>query len=95
VNVQAEVSLYPLRTSHLSKSIEQFRDSLASGGLRVETGIMSTMISGDLDGVFDGLKSAMAAAGQDREIVLIIKLSNACPSGSSRTKRNRLSVDAH
>jgi uncharacterized protein YqgV (UPF0045/DUF77 family) len=87
VNVQAEVSLYPLRTPRLSKPIEHFREALEGAGLRLETGNMSTLVSGDLNGVFDGLKSAVAAAGEGREIVLVVKLSNACPSGSEPNEK--------
>jgi len=87
MNAQAEVSLYPLRTPHLSGPIDQFRDALANSGLRVETGNMSTIVAGDLDRVFDGLKFAMAAVSQDRETVLVVKISNACPPCSERGKK--------
>ena len=40
---------------------------------------MSTFVSGELDSVFDALKAAMAEIGQDHEVVLALKISNACP----------------
>jgi len=40
---------------------------------------MSTSLSGELTQVFDGLKSAMEEIGRDHEVVLVAKVSNACP----------------
>jgi len=80
VNVQAEVSLYPLRSSELSRPIRQFCDALSRCGLHVKTGQMSTSLTGEMHHVFDGLKSALAEIGQDHEVVLVLKVSNACPA---------------
>jgi len=82
VNVQAEVSLYPLRSPNLSEPITKFCETLVKSGLSVEITSMSTSLSGEVDRVFDGLKSAMVEIGQDHEVVLVVKISNACPSGS-------------
>ena len=79
MNVQAEVSLYPLRAKHLSAPIARFCASLAKRGLRAEIGAMSASLSGELGDVFDGLKTAMAEAARDHEVVLVAKVSNACP----------------
>jgi len=77
--VQTEVSLYPLRSEDVSGTIQAFCDVLRERGLPVETGNMSSVVSGDLDAVFDGVQSAVAEVGETREIVLVLKLSNACP----------------
>ena len=82
MNVQAEVSLYPLRSPELSKPIGRFCQALQKRRLSIETGRMSTILSGELDPVFDGLKSAMAEIGRDHEVALLVKVSNACPPGS-------------
>jgi uncharacterized protein YqgV (UPF0045/DUF77 family) len=82
MNVQAEISLYPLRIDRISEQINTFCDALAKNGLRVETGNMSTCISGDLNQVFDGLKTAAEGVGPECEFVLIVKVSNACPFAS-------------
>lgn len=82
MNVQAEVSLYPLRSPRLSEPISRFCQALRKCGLDIEAGRMSTALSGELALVFDGLKSALAAISQDHEVVLVVKVSNACPSGS-------------
>ena len=79
MNVQAEVSLYPLRSPELSQPIRGFSEALAKRGLRIETGNMSTSVAGELGHVFDGLKSAMEQVAQDHEVVLVVKVSNACP----------------
>ena len=82
MDVQAEISLYPLLTSSMSKPIGTFCDALARGGLEVDSGTMSTVLSGELGQVFDALKCAVAETGKDCKIVLVAKISNACPSAS-------------
>jgi len=90
MNVQAEVSLYPLRSPNLSEPIGKFCEALMKSGLRVVTGSMSTSLSGEVDQVFDGLKSALAEVGEDHEVVLVVKVSNACPAvcASGRAKKH-------
>ena len=82
MNVQAELSLYPLRTQTLSEPIGVFCDALEMSGLHVDSGAMSTVLSGELGEVFDALKCAMAEAGKGCGVVLVAKISNACPSDS-------------
>jgi len=65
----------------LSEPIKRFCQTLRKCGLGIETGGMSTSLSGELGHVFDGLKSAMTEIGKDHEVVLIVKISNACPEG--------------
>ena len=79
MNVQAEVSLYPLRSPNLLEPIGKFCEALIESGLRVDIRSMSTFLSGEVDQVFDGLKSALAEIGRDHEVVLVVKVSNACP----------------
>ena len=79
MKVQAEVSLYPLRQNDLTKPIQQFVESLKDDNLDVKTGSMSSVISGESWVVFQGLQKAFEQAAQRYEIVLTVKISNACP----------------
>jgi hypothetical protein len=40
---------------------------------------MSTLVTGDLDAVFAGVKDAFAQAAEQGDIVMVVTLSNACP----------------
>ncbi|MGD9496784.1 MAG: YkoF family thiamine/hydroxymethylpyrimidine-binding protein [Armatimonadota bacterium] len=77
--VSAQVSLYPLRTPHLSPSIEAFAQVLRDAGLHVEPGPMSTLVVGDADTVFPALHRAFRAACAAHEVVMQVTISNACP----------------
>lgn len=79
MKVQAEISLYPLRTTSLSKPIEKFCRSLEESGCEVSPGAMSTRVSGETDTLFDALRRAFQAAADDGQIVMTLKISNACP----------------
>ena len=79
MKIQAEVSLYPLRTQDLSQPIEAFCQVLQNAGLEVRSGAMSTRISGQADEVFTALQRAFAAVARDYQVVLTVRLSNACP----------------
>jgi uncharacterized protein YqgV (UPF0045/DUF77 family) len=81
MNVQAEVSLYPLRTQNLGRPIDGFLDGLHAAGLTVEPGRMSSTVQGDVETVFTTLGNAFRDAAEEHQVVLILKVSNACPSG--------------
>jgi len=83
MNIQAEVSLYPLRTQHTGDAIERFVRSLRRQGVDVRTGAMSTRVAGDAAGVFNALGKAFAAAADEHQVVLTAKFSNACPETSN------------
>ena len=56
MNVQAEVSLYPLRTVTLMESIDRFLEHLRHSGLRVEIGPMSSRLTEEMiavEGIID------------------------------------------
>jgi hypothetical protein len=40
---------------------------------------MSTVVTGDVDAVFAGLKESFAQAAEQGDIVMVVTLSNACP----------------
>ena len=79
MNIQAEVSLYPLRTDELSPPVEAFCQTLIRRGLTVEPGPMSTRIWGDHERAFAALREAFGQLIDQHEIVLIVKISNCCP----------------
>jgi len=79
MKIQAEVSLYPLRQNDLNEPIQQFVESLKRDDLNVKTGSMSSVISGEESIVFQSLQDAFEQAAQKYEVVLTVKISNACP----------------
>jgi uncharacterized protein YqgV (UPF0045/DUF77 family) len=80
MRVQAEVSLYPLRTERLSGPVEKFCQVLRSRGLHVETRSMSTLVVGESGRLFEALKESFEVLAQRDEIVVDCKISNACPT---------------
>ena len=58
MKVQAEVSLYALRTEHLSEPIEQFINSLQHHGIKVEIGPLNMRLAGETGALFAGLCQA-------------------------------------
>jgi uncharacterized protein YqgV (UPF0045/DUF77 family) len=81
MKVQAEVSLYPLRTASLSGAIDAFAGRVRRAGLSIETGPMSSRVAGECGGLFRALGEAFEAAGREAQVVLAVKVSNACPGG--------------
>ena len=79
MKVQAEVSLYPLRTTMLTESIDRFLDHVRRDGVSVETGAMSSRISGECRDLLNALSGAFEEACRHDDVVLTIKVSNACP----------------
>jgi len=93
MRVQAEVSLYPLRTEKLLGPVEEFCRVLRSHGLRVETGSMSTFMAGEAKGLFDALREGFEVLAQRHEIVIDCKISNACPDRVGKNQTDRKKVD--
>ena len=86
MNVQAEISLYPLRTDDMGHAIGRFLGALNATGLAVQPGNMSSTVSGDVNQVLSGVGAAFAAAAEDGQVVLVMKASNACPIGQAAVK---------
>jgi uncharacterized protein YqgV (UPF0045/DUF77 family) len=82
MKIQAEISLYPLRCSDLTRPIRQFIELLENNKLNVELGPMSSLISGDSQVVFESLKEAFEQLAKEYEVVMTAKISNACPEVS-------------
>lgn len=79
MNVQAEVSLYPLRTATLTAPVERFLEPLRRSGVRVEIGPMSSRLAGECGDVFRALGEAFEAAARQSDVVATVKVTNACP----------------
>jgi len=79
MKIQAEVSLYPLRQNDLTMPIQQFVENLKNNNIKVKSGPMSSIIKGDSQIVFQGLQKAFEQAARKYEVVLTVKVSNACP----------------
>ena len=79
MNVQAEISLYPLHCSDLTEPIRQFVELLEDNKLKVEIGQMSTLVTGDSQVLFENLKKAFERLAEEYKVVMTVKISNACP----------------
>jgi len=79
MKVQAEISLYPLRQNELTKPIRQFIELLETNKLKVEIGPMSTLVTGEAPVLFENLQKAFERLAQKYEVVMTVKISNACP----------------
>ena len=79
MKVKAEVSIYPLRQSDLTRPIQQFVEGLKNNKLQVKVGPMSSLVEGESQVVFDSLRENFEQLASEYEMVLTAKISNACP----------------
>ena len=79
MNVQAEVSLYPLRTHEIGNAIARFVECLRRPGVDLEVGPMSSRVWGEPKDLFDALRDAFVLLAEEHQVVLTVKASNACP----------------
>jgi len=77
--ISVQVSLYPLRQPHLGPTISRVLEVFRARGLEVTPGTMSTVIVGDTDAVFDGLKASFQSAAALGDVVMVASVSNCCP----------------
>jgi len=75
----AQISIYPLRQPSLSSAINKALNIFRSHGLEVTTGAMSSLVLGDDEALFAGIKEAFNETAEQGEVVMTITLSNACP----------------
>ncbi|HIJ64356.1 MAG TPA: hypothetical protein HPP77_00285 [Candidatus Hydrogenedentes bacterium] len=78
MNIDAEVSLYPLRSADLAEPIARFLGQLEQAGLQVECGVMSSRVTGECADLFRVLGDAFEKSAAESEVVLVMKVSNAC-----------------
>jgi uncharacterized protein YqgV (UPF0045/DUF77 family) len=78
--ISAQVSLYPLRHEQLSPAIDEALEELRRQGVEVRPGTMSTLILGSEELVFAALRAAFRKTSRRGEVVMVVTISNACPS---------------
>jgi uncharacterized protein YqgV (UPF0045/DUF77 family) len=76
--VRAQVSLYPLRQSHLGPAIESLRAVFAERGIAAEVGAMSTQVAGDCERLFAALRDGFERAAAAGDVVMVVTISNCC-----------------
>jgi uncharacterized protein YqgV (UPF0045/DUF77 family) len=79
IGIAAQLSLYPLRQESLSPAIEEALRVFREHGLEMQSGAMSTMITGDDVEVFSALQEAFRRVAEQGHVVMVVTLSNACP----------------
>jgi uncharacterized protein YqgV (UPF0045/DUF77 family) len=76
----AQVSLYPLRQVSIGPPIREAVKILRAHGLEVRMSEMNTFVRGEEDAVFTALREVYDRATERGDVVLLITLTNACPS---------------
>jgi len=74
-----ELSLYPIGEYAIGPIIDEFIGVLEESNLTVNMGHMSTIITGDSSKLFTALEKAYTMVAEKYGIVLVCKISNACP----------------
>jgi len=74
-----QVSLYPLRQTHIGPAISKALEVFRLRGLEVKAGTMSTVVIGGEDDIFDSLKSSFQSAAALGDVVMVASISNCCP----------------
>ena len=75
--ITIEISYYPL-SGDITEPINSFVDKLKSDDIKVETGIMSSVITGEYDKVMKILNDSMKELMDKYPSVFNIKISNSC-----------------
>ncbi|MBN1830021.1 MAG: thiamine-binding protein [Deltaproteobacteria bacterium] len=78
MKIQAELSLYPLKTDLIENAVRNFIKELSESGVSVVPGQMSTLVAGESEDVFRAVGECFEKACRMGKIVLVVKFSNAC-----------------
>ena len=76
----AQVSLYPLRQASIGPAIREAVRVFRERSLKTQIGEMSTLVWGEEGEVFAVLQEAFHRAAESGDTVMVVTLSNACPS---------------
>ena len=79
MNVELEVSLYPLTEEYLEHPVQDFAQILEKNGCTVEHSPMSSIVKGESTNVFEALRQGYEQAARKSACVLIAKACNVCP----------------
>jgi uncharacterized protein YqgV (UPF0045/DUF77 family) len=71
--------MYPLRVMDLSRPIDEFCRALEAKGLEVQIGPMSSSVAGESKELFNALQEAFERLAEKYQVVMVSKISNACP----------------
>lgn len=82
MKLQAEISIYPLKTTELSSPVDEFCRILQSRGLEVQSGPMSSSVSGECKDLFEAVRVAFEQLAEKYQVVMTAKISNACPEAN-------------
>jgi uncharacterized protein YqgV (UPF0045/DUF77 family) len=77
--LSAQISVYPLRQTSLSPTIDEAVGILRRHGLEVYPGVMSTRVVGDEDSVFAAMREAFGRSAERGDVVMVVTISQACP----------------
>ncbi len=88
MGITFQVSLYPIMQNDIRKPINNFIEDLKEGKLDVEVHETSTIGSGNIDYVFDVLKGAYMRASESGDTIMVLTVSNACPTKEELEKLN-------
>ncbi len=80
MQIQAELSFYPLGTDAVGERVNAFIEGLKDPRIRVFPGPMSTVISGENSDVFAVVQQCFAVSARSGAGVLCARFSNACPA---------------
>jgi uncharacterized protein YqgV (UPF0045/DUF77 family) len=78
--ITAQVSVYPLRQVSIRPAIRKAVRVFRQHGLESRLGAMSTLVWGEETAVFAALEEAFHQAAESGDVVMVVTLSNACPS---------------
>jgi catechol 2,3-dioxygenase-like lactoylglutathione lyase family enzyme len=78
--VNLQLSVYPLRQSHLRPAIEAALRAAAGEGVDITVGRLSTFVRGDEPAVFAALRAAFRAAGSSGSTVMVATLASGAPA---------------
>ena len=79
MNVETEVSLYPLTEINLEHPVHDFVRILNTHGCTVEVGPMSSIVKGESTRVFEALRIGYEEAAKKSGCLLLVKACNVCP----------------
>ncbi len=72
----AEVALYPQKTTNASQIISSSLESLERHKLQAKVGSISTILQGNEDEIWTGLKTMFDQAKKQSEVNMVVTLTN-------------------
>ena len=78
--ISAQVSLYPLRQKEIEPRIREAVDIFRECGLKTRMGEINTLVWGEEEVLFSAMREAFHQAAESGDTVMVIILSNACPT---------------